>query len=349
MPGPDAAVPTASGNVDFLSWEGYDIPDQLKAWREANGVEVKPTYIANHDEIQAKLLAGGGGQGYDIITYYQGYRSLYSDLDILEPLDPDKMPNLANLFPYFASGDKEFWVLADGTRVGVPWTWGSIGITYDASVVTTEPTSWYELLEPKWKGKVGLPDDPTGSLALAAHVLGKDPAALPKGELSEVEDLLRQIIAQAKGIAPSFGDLSTQIVSGDVAITWQGWAAINSFAAAAGKNDVKTVVPKEGAFSFCDAYAIPKGADNADTAYAWMNEVLDPAVNAAAAVYLVGAVVVEGAAEQLDETTRALYPYEDLEGLLERAPFYGNPPRESAEFVTFDEWQAKWQELKAGA
>ena len=113
---------------------------------------------------------------------------------------------------------------------------------------------------------------------------------------SKIEDLLKQIIAQSRGIAPSFGDLSTQLVSGDVAITWQGWAAMNSFAAAAGKNTVKTVVPKEGAFSFCDAYALPKGADNADTTYSWMNEVLDPQINADAAVYLVGGVTVHGRA-----------------------------------------------------
>ena len=153
MPSANAAVPAAGGTEDFLSWEGYDIPDQLKAWREKNGVEVKATYIANHDEIQAKLMAGGGSQGYDIITYYQGYRPLYTELEILEPLDDEKIPNLVNLLPYFASGDKEFWVDADGTRTGMPWTWGSIGITYDSAVVTTEPTSWYELLDPKLEGQ----------------------------------------------------------------------------------------------------------------------------------------------------------------------------------------------------
>jgi hypothetical protein len=72
-------------------------------------------------------------------------------------------------------------------------------------------------------------------------------------------------------------------------------------------------------------------------------------VNADAAVYLVGGVTVQGAPELLDDATRSLYPYEDLDGLLERAPFYNNPPKESDEFVTFDEWQAKWQEIKAGA
>ena len=80
---------------------------------------------------------------------------------------------------------------------------------------------------------------------------------------------------------------------------------MNTFAAAAGKDTVKTVVPKEGGFSFCDAYAIPEGADNADTTYAWINEALDPKVNADAAVELVGGVTVRGRAELLDKRRAA--------------------------------------------
>jgi hypothetical protein len=35
--------------------------------------------------------------------------------------------------------------------------------------------------------------------------------------------------------------------------------------------------------------------------------------------------------------------------LLERSPFYNNPPIESDEFVTFEEVQKRWQEIKAEA
>ena len=30
-----AAAPKASGSIDYLSWEGYDIPDPMKAWKAA--------------------------------------------------------------------------------------------------------------------------------------------------------------------------------------------------------------------------------------------------------------------------------------------------------------------------
>ena len=344
-----AKAPAASGRVDFLSWEGYDIPDPLKSWKTQNDVTVKATYIGNHDEIQTKLKAGGAGAGYDIITYYQGYKPLYQELDILEPLDDQKLPNLKNLFPYFASKEGNFWVDADGTRTGVPWTWGSIGITIDGRRVKSMPTSWFDLLEPQFKGKVAIPDDPTGAWALAAHISGFDPSETSKDDGEKVFDLLSQVAAQSTGISPSFGDATTKMTAGDADVCWQGWAAMNEFAAAEGVDSFETQVPKEGSFSFCDAYALPSGADNADTALAWMNESLDPKVNADAAVILVGGVTVADAVPQLPKNIASLYEYDKLDELLDRSPFYNNPPLESDEFVTFEEVQKRWQEIKAEA
>jgi spermidine/putrescine-binding protein len=108
-------------------------------------------------------------------------------------------------------------------------------------------------------------------------------------------------------------------------------------------------VPKEGSFSFCDAYALPAGADNADSALSWMNESLDPKVNAEAAVFLVGGVTVADAVKDLPKDIAGLYAYEDLDQLLDRSPFYNNPPVESDEFVTFPEVQRRWQEIKSEA
>jgi spermidine/putrescine-binding protein len=123
--GPAASpeAPDATGTLNFLSWEGYDIPvESMEAWRKDQGIEVNPTYIANHDEIQAKIKGGGAAAGYDLITYYQGYMPLYTELDILTPLDENKLPNLSGLFPFWASDVNNFWINPEGQRIGVPWT-----------------------------------------------------------------------------------------------------------------------------------------------------------------------------------------------------------------------------------
>ena len=70
-------------------------------------------------------------------------------------------------------------------------------------------------------------------------------------------------------------------------------------------------------------------------------------------------MTVEAAADLINADTKALYPYDDLElgdttgerlnKLFELAPFYGNPPIDSDEFVTFSEMQEGWEEIKQKA
>ena len=350
-PATPAEAPPASGPLDYLSWEGYDVPvEAMEAWKAENGVEIRASYIGNHDDIQGKI-ASGGAEGADLITYYQGYKPLYSELGILHEIDEAKLPNLAGLYPFWLTdvGGKQFFVDSDGTRTGVPWTFGAIGLTWDDATLPGGLTSWYDLLDPSLKGKIGVIDDPVGSLTLASHVLGYDPSTVTPEQLTEIEDLLTQMLAQANSVSPSFGDMTTLLVSGDIVACWQGWAYMNSVAAAAGTDTVKTVVPEEGSFTFADAYAIPSTVDNLDTAHAWINQVLDPQANAEAAIYLVAGVTVEAAQPLLDEATAALYDYSDVESFFATAPLYNNPPVESDEYLTIGQWQERWQELKASA
>lgn len=356
--GDEAAAPEASGTIDYLSWTGYDIPDPMKAWKTDNSVTVKPTYIGNHDDIQAKIKAGGGA--YDLITYYQGYKDLYTELDILSTIDTGKIPNTDGLFPVFKEADaRNLWIEEDGDWTGVPWTWGSIGITWDDAKLPGGLSSWYDLLDAKFKGKVAMVNDPLGAFTLTAHILGKDPAALPKAEYSEIRDFLTKMVAQTRTVSPGFTEMTKALVDGEAVVCYQGWAYQNYLAAQAGNKTVTTKTPKEGAFSFCDLYAIPSTTDNADTVDAWINEALVPEQNARIAEYLVAAVTVEAAADLINADTKALYPYDDLElgdttgerlnKLFELAPFYGNPPIESDEFVTFGEMQEAWEEIKQSA
>lgn len=338
------------GTIDFLSWEGYDLPDPMADWKSTNGVDLKATYIGTHDDIQAKLIAAKGKGGYDLITYYQGYKPLYRELELLQPLDAEQIPNLKNLYPYFQGDQGSFWIEPDGTRTGVPWNYGAIGITWDDAVLPGGLTSWYDLLDPKFKGKIGAVDDPQGNLALCCHILGKQPDKLEKGsaDVDAVKDLLTQFWSQTTGVSASYGDMTQKLVSGDVVACWLGWAAMNTFALDAGTSTVKTALPKEGAYGFCDAWAIPPGADNVSTIYSWMNQTLDPTTNARMAEYLVGATVCPDGVGQLAPATKALYDYTDIEALFAAAPLYNNPPTESDTLLTTKEWTDMYTEIKAG-
>jgi spermidine/putrescine transport system substrate-binding protein len=336
------------GTLDFLSWQGYDIPKSTAAWKKANHVTLKPTYIATHDDIQAKILALHGGKGYDIITYYQGYKQLYDQLKILTPLDESKIPNIKGMLPFFRSNYRGFWV-KNGVRTAVPMYWGALGMIYDSKALPTPPTSYKVLFTPAMKGKVTLTDDPVGAYTQAAHILGIDVAKMTPAKFNTVTTYLKKLVAQTKGVAPSYGDAAKRIADGDAVISFLGWGAQIGFAAGSGNKHVRWVLPKEGGYAFCDSWAIPISCDNVDTAYAWINNAISPKVNAAAAMeQVLGGVTVAGSVRYLDKATRSLYPYSNLNAFFKKAPLYGNPPVKGP-YVTIDKVIAKWQEIKASA
>lgn len=344
----------SGGTIDFYSWEGYDLPDDffptMKAWRSANDVEVRASYIGSHDDIQAKIKSGGG-EGVDLITYGQHYKPLYSkdQLDILGPIDPDKIPNLRNLFPLFASDEGNFWVDPDGTRTGVPMFWLALALTYDSAEFASAPTSYDVLFDSKYTGKVAVVDAGTDVFGTASVVLGLDFSQMTQEDFAQLVDWTEQLVAQSRGISTAYGDMATRLAAGDAVLAFPGWAAVNAFAADAGKDTIEWTLPQEGGAGFVDAYAIPVTADNPDAAHAWINEGLDPKVNAEAANYLVGGTVVEKSVPLIDPEIAAIYPYDDLESFFEKAELIRLPPVESDTYVTLDEVQAAWQEVKAAA
>ena len=335
------------GDVNFISWQGYDIPKVMKTWNVDNEVKFKPTYVSNNDEIPAKIKAGG--TSYDLMTYTHFFKQPWDDLGILTELDPDKVPNLDNELPFFKSDYKDYWLDSEGKWTGIPWTWGSIGVTWDDTALRGGINSYFDMLDPKFKGKIGIPDDPIGVWQTACVACGFDPAKVTKPQNEKVKDFLRKLIAQTKTISPTYGDLATLFGSRDVTVAFDGWAALNVFSAQAGNKNVKSALPKEGGYTFADVYAIPNTADNADTVYAWINEVLTPERNAAAAKELVAGVTVEKAVKLLDAQTKALYPYAELDEFLGNAALYEIPPQKSDTYVTYPQMLSQWQALKAKA
>jgi spermidine/putrescine-binding protein len=343
-----AADGKVGGTLDFLSWQGYDSPKSLGPWLKANGVKLKPTYIASHDDIQAKILALHGGKGYDVITYYQGYKELYDQLKILSPLDDSKLPNLKGLLPFFRSNYRGFWV-KNGVRTAVPMYWGALGLVYDSKAMPA-PNSYDVLFTKAMKGKVTVDDDPVGCYTLAAHALGINVARMSQAQFAKVTTYLQKLVKQSKGVAPSYGDCAKRIADGDAVIGWPGWAAQVGFAAGSGNKNVRFVLPKEGGYAYCDSWAIPVSCDNPDAAYGYINNAIAPKVNAAAAIeQILGGVTAAGAVKYLDKQTRSLYNYGNLNSFFAKAPLYANPPVKSSAFVTIDKVIAKWQEIKASA
>jgi spermidine/putrescine transport system substrate-binding protein len=340
----DAPGDKVGGQLDFFSWEGYDMLDATKTWREEHGVELKSGYIASSDDTAAKIL-GPGGAGIDLITYYHGYSEQWRDMGVFGEFSADEVPEIKSLYPFFQEG--EWWQIGDGKYIGVPLMWLTLGMNYRKDLIE-KPQRWTDLLDDKFKGKIAMVEDPTAAITTAAIVLGFDPGKMRPNELGEVKSFLLSMKANSKTIAPSYGDLSNLLVSGEVVATYVGWAAINAWAAADGV-EVGCVDPDDGVMVSVDAYAIPTTTDNRATALAWVNLMLTKEVQAAGAEGLMMGVVRPDAVSLIkDESIRDLYSYDDVQGFFEKNRPSMVAPAKSDEYVTYSDWLKMWEEVKAG-
>jgi len=332
------------GKIDFLSWEGYDLLNESKGWRKKRGVTISSTYIGSMEDTQAKLVRGAG-VGYDLITYNQGYIDLYRKLKILTSLSAELMPNYGDIMPMWRENGSS-WV-QEGKIWGVPFTWGAYTLTYNADALKEEPKSWFDLLDKKYKGRIGIIDDMLIAIPMGAALAGfknKLPN-LTAQELKGSMDILKKFKGQARSIAPSYGELTSMFVSGEILAAIPCWAAVAVRARDQGAN-IQNTLPDEGGFCFVDAYAIPPTVDNLATTMAFIDLSLSPKIQAELSKNLAGGIVNLKARPFLHESVKNLYDYDDLDSFFERAPLTDLPPHESDKYTTYEDWIRAWEEFK---
>lgn len=337
----------ASGDMQIMAWEGWELVDELKDWREKNNVSIEVSAMGNQDDVTNKFNMPNP-PAFDAAEYNQGYADLYIDvIKITKPLDKSKLSNYSadNLFDVFY--DKPTW-FRDGKLHGVPYAWGLNTIVYNPALME-KPTSYTDLLKPELKGKIVLVDDTLVTWPVAATLagLGDKFPNLTKEDMAATFEHLKRYRDQARLISLTYGDVVSLMVSGEVLACFAGWTGIPTETA---KQGVKTeyTIPKEGAATWCDAWFMPPSVDNEETAYEFCNLAISPEVQAKIAARNAAGVVSSKAVELLPPETKALFDYSDVDGIFKSSPLLGIPPLESTDHATYADWVAAWNEFKAG-
>jgi spermidine/putrescine-binding protein len=349
LSGPFLANPAwaASGDMQIMAWEGWELVDELKDWREKNNISIEVSAMGNQDDVTNKFNMPNP-PAFDAAEYNQGYADLYIDvIKITKPLDKSKLANYNadNLFDVFY--DKPTW-FRNGKLHGVPYAWGLNTIVYNPKMME-KPGSYTDLLKPELKGKIVLVDDTLVTWPVAATLAGfgaKFPN-LTKEEMAATFEHLKQYRAQARVISLTYGDVVSLMVSGEVAACFAGWTGIPTETAKQGVTTEYTI-PKEGAATWCDAWFMPPSVDNEDAAYEFCNLAISPEVQAKVATRNAAGVVSSKAVELLPPETKALFNYSDVDGIFKSSPLLGIPPLESTDHATYADWVAAWNEFKAG-
>lgn len=214
-----------------------------------------------------KMQKNKGKQYMSVVQMDDPVMILAVKEDLLDPITAPKAANLAQLVPGA--------VHMDGMWANYLQPW--LGIAYNKTAMKSPPSSWTELFDPKYKGRIIIPSlQNTEGLPLifmAAHLAAgvamdaaqKDVDAGFK-KLATLKPNLLTIYTQQ----PQAYNLLEQ---GEAYMIGPAMSAYALERKAAGA-PIDLIAPKEGVFAMPSGIAVIKGAPQADLAFAYVNEML---------------------------------------------------------------------------
>jgi putative spermidine/putrescine transport system substrate-binding protein len=153
----------------------------------------------------------------------------------------------------------------------IPHIYSAQVILYNPATVPAPPMSMGDLLDPKWKGKIGLQNASMQWLMAAASLYTTGTTT----NFDKAKEYMLKLNANNPRLYPQTDDFAGGFKSGeiDIGMIWQARDVMWSNAGV----PVKAVYPKEGAILYISGMSMPKNAPNKETAYKYMNALLEPA------------------------------------------------------------------------
>jgi putrescine transport system substrate-binding protein len=277
-----------SGKVlNLYIWSDYLAPNTLADFEKQTGIKVHVAYYDANETLETKLLAGSSG--FDVVVPTSSYFERQIKAGVYLKLDKSKVPNLKNLDPQLMSRVARH---DPDNAHGIIYMWGTNGIGYNAKMVQAlmpdaPLDSWKLVLDPAVAAKVAkcgisVLDSPAEVLRGVYSYLGKDPNSQSADDLALAEATLTKIRPYIRNINSS--EYIEALANGDlcIAVGYNGDVMqARDRAREANKGiDIDYVVPKEGSILWFDMMAIPADAPNPESAYAFINYILEPQVSA---------------------------------------------------------------------
>ena len=257
----------------FSTWPNYHDPANMKRFTELTGVHVQVNAFGSNEEMLAKLQAGGAGWDVFVPTNYT--ISTYVSEGLIEPLD---LSRISNFDPAAHNSRFTGEGTVDGTVYAMPKNWGTTGYVVNTAKVKHDMTTWkqfWDLTMSDYSGRTIVHDYQLTTIGNALKYFGYSFNSIDPKELADAEALL---IKSKPHLFAITSDYQPPLRNGDawMSVCWTGdGKQLNS-----DMPEMHYILGKEGGELWTDFYAIPKGAPHRDAAYAFLNFMQDPYINA---------------------------------------------------------------------
>jgi spermidine/putrescine transport system substrate-binding protein len=266
------AVSMAADELRLLIWSEYMPEDFMDDFTAATGIKSRVEFYESTEELVAKLQAGGVSQ-YDVVVP-SGYiiKSMIK-LNLLQPLDHAKIPNLKNLEDAFKEVNYD-----PGNVYTAPYQWGTVGMLYNKELLGADYVPSLSLyFDPaSRKGPFVEIDSIREMLGIGLKYMGKSANTLDPTDLKALAKMMIETKASKyfAGFDVGTGGRSKVVAGTAIAALCYNGDALR--AVADNPEKFAFASPKEGTVIWADNMAIPAKAPNVEYAHAFINWVLDP-------------------------------------------------------------------------
>ena len=287
----------------------FDTVREFEKWyEETYGQKVTVNYstFASNEDMYSKIASGA--VSYDVIVPSDYMIARMAQEGLLLPLDFDNIPNYSQIDEAFRG------LYYDPENLySVPYTYGIVGVIYDANVVDEVDTgSWDLLWNEKYSGRILQFNNPRDAFGTAMYKLGIDVNTTDKAAWDQAyQELLTQ-----RPLVYSYvmDEIYNMMESGEAAVgAYYAGDYFTMVDAQADNVDLQFYYPAETNF-YVDAMCIPSCAKNKELAEIFINYMLseEPAVANALYTYYASpnsAVYEnEGYIEEMGDAMEVLYP-----------------------------------------
>jgi spermidine/putrescine transport system substrate-binding protein len=285
---------TKAGQLNFANWPlymdqekqgGKTVYPSLQDFTKETGIKVNyKEVIEDNDAFLGKItppLKAGQDTGWDLIVITNGgpIEKLIRQNFLIE-LDHSKLPNFAkNAAPSVKNPTYD-----PGNKVTVAWQSGMVGLAYNPKLTKREITSWQDLKDPAFKGKITMFGDDIDFPTTVMIMLGIDPAKSTEADWRRAAEEAEKLRPQLREFVDNSGMIDA-MSSGNAWISHAYSGDVQQLNNS-GSPDIKFVIPTEGATYWTDNLAIPKGAKHPLDAITYMDYVYRPEVAAKLVEYI---------------------------------------------------------------
>lgn len=281
QPGGNGSVtPSPAGEIEdqlnFFHWAEYDDPAVFEDFTAEFGAATKIDIYASNEEAIAKLTAAAGTTGYDIVVPTGVFIPQMVELDLLEELNLDLIPNFENVDEIYRDQPWD-----PGNAHSVCKDWGSTGWIYDTTKVSSTIETWNDFIavaQGEASGQTSVLDTPGNLAGIYFWANGIDWATTDTAELDACEEFTVNELAPHVKAYDSYPGIA--LTEGKYALShaWNGDARQGLLST----DDPDRYVWGLGApvtELWMDNWCIVKGVQNPNAAHAWINFICDPEVS----------------------------------------------------------------------